>query len=73
MTNFTANEIEKEITSLLPTEKDRKLYLSLFLEALKKANSYGNNKWSAYCDKKQKVIYWSSVKVINVILAIDFI
>lgn len=49
MTNFTANEVEKEITSLLPTEEDRTLYLPLFLEALKKANSFSRNKWSAYC------------------------
>lgn len=52
MTNFTANEVE----NILPYEGRRKIYLSLFLEALKKANSYGNNKWGAYCDKKQKVI-----------------
>lgn len=33
---------------LLPNEKNRKICLSLFLEALIKANSFGSNKWGVY-------------------------
>ena len=33
---------------LLPNEKNRKICLSLFSEALNKANSFGSNKWGAY-------------------------
>lgn len=48
MTNFTVNEIEETINKLLPNREKRRICLSLFLEALKKANSYGSNKWGAY-------------------------
>lgn len=43
------NKVEEIITSLLPDEGHRKLCLSLFLQALNKANSFGSNKWGAYC------------------------
>lgn len=48
----STNKVERTITSLLPNEEDRKICLSLFLEALKKANSCGSNKWGAYCYKE---------------------
>lgn len=51
MANLTAYEVEETIKQLLPNEGDRKICLSFFLEALKKANSYGSNKWGAYCYK----------------------
>jgi hypothetical protein len=41
-------KVKKAITLLLPNEKTRKICLSLFLEALIKANSFGSNKWGAY-------------------------
>lgn len=62
MTNFTANEVEK----ILPDEERRKIYLSLFSEALKKANSYGNNKWGAYCEDKRVRLLVGSLIVFTI-------
>jgi len=42
------NKAKRFITSLLPNDEYRKICLSLFLEALNKANSHGSNKWGAY-------------------------
>ena len=43
------SQIEKTISSLLPDEEYRKVCLSLFVESLFKANTYGSDKWGAYC------------------------
>jgi len=47
------NQIKRKITELLPDEEQRKVCLSLFLEALNKAHSYGGNKWSVYYYNKR--------------------
>jgi len=44
-------KIEEVISSLLPDEEYRKICLSLFVQSLVKANSYGGNKWGAYYKK----------------------
>ena len=41
--------IEQIVSSLLPDEEHRKVCLSLFVESLLKANTYGSNKWGIYC------------------------
>lgn len=41
-------KIEKTISSLLPDEEYRKVCLSLFAEAIEKANSYGGEKWGVH-------------------------
>lgn len=46
--NPDINKAKNAITLLLPNEDKRKICLSLFLEALLKSNSFGNNKWGAY-------------------------
>ena len=42
------SKVKRFVTSLLPDERTRTIYLSMFLESLKQANSYGSNKWSVY-------------------------
>ena len=42
------SNVEKVINSLLPNEEIKKNCLSLFLKSIKKANSYGNDKWGVY-------------------------
>lgn len=42
------NKVKEAMISLFPNDEYRKTYLSLFFEALNKANSYGSNKWGAY-------------------------
>ena len=42
------NEVKKVINELLANEENRKKCLYLFLESLKKANSYGADKWGVY-------------------------
>ena len=49
MTNSETNKIEKAMSSLLPDEEYRKTCLSLFVESLLEASSYGRNKWGVYC------------------------
>lgn len=41
-------KVKNTITLLLPNTENRKMCLSLFLEALIKANSFGSNKWGTY-------------------------
>lgn len=41
-------QVQKIVTLLLPDEENRKMCLSLFAEALNKADSFGSNKWGAY-------------------------
>ncbi|AKB17052.1 HNH endonuclease [Methanosarcina sp. WWM596] len=48
MTGSDTDKTHDAMESLFPDGEYRKLILSLFLEALKKANSYGSNKWGAY-------------------------
>ena len=45
---YSTNKVEKAIKLLLPNEEDRKICLSLFLEAVNKANSFSSNKWSTH-------------------------
>lgn len=47
------HDIEIAITSLVPDEKIRKIYLSVFLESLIEAHSYGANKWGTYYSKER--------------------
>jgi len=49
MKNPDIRQIEQTISSLLPNEEYRKVCLSLFSESLLKANTYGSDKWGAYC------------------------
>lgn len=42
------SKVKRFVTSLLPDKRTRTIYLSMFLESLKQANSYGSNKWSVY-------------------------
>lgn len=42
------DKVEKTIKSLLPDKEHRMICLSLFLQALNEANSYGNNKWGVH-------------------------
>jgi hypothetical protein len=42
------SRVKRFVTSLLPDERIRTIYLSMFLESLKQANSHGSNKWSVY-------------------------
>lgn len=48
MTNSDIDELKEAMTPLFPNDEYRKICLRLFLEALNKANSCGNNKWGAY-------------------------
>lgn len=47
-TRSDISKIENEMARLLPDQEVRRLYLSLFLEALVEANSKGANKWGVY-------------------------
>lgn len=49
MKNPDIRQIEQTISSLLPNEEYRKVCLSLFAESLLKVNTYGSDKWGAYC------------------------
>ncbi|KAF5037046.1 HNH endonuclease [Methanoculleus sp. UBA430] len=49
MTHSNIAKIEETILSLLPDEDYRRACLSLFVESLLEANSYGRNKWGVYC------------------------
>ena len=49
MKNPDIRQIEHTISSLLPNEEYRRVCLSLFVESLLKANTYGSDKWGAYC------------------------
>ncbi|WP_214084211.1 HNH endonuclease [Methanoculleus sp.] len=49
MTHSNIAKIEETISSLLPDEDYRQACLSLFVESLLEANSYGCNKWGVYC------------------------
>ena len=42
------SKVEKVINFLLPNEEIKKKCLSLFLKSIKKASSYGNDKWGVY-------------------------
>lgn len=48
MTNPKTDRVEEIIKFLLPNEKSRKVCLSLFLQSLNEANSYGSNKWGVH-------------------------
>ncbi|MEG3057297.1 MAG: HNH endonuclease signature motif containing protein [Methanoculleus sp.] len=49
MKKLDRNQIERTISSFLPDEEYRKVCLSLFVDSLLEANSYGSKKWGAYC------------------------
>ena len=49
MKNPNIRQIEQTISPLLPDKGYRKVCLSLFVESLLKANTYGSDKWGAYC------------------------
>lgn len=48
MTSSNIDNVRGTVTSLLPNEEHRMIYLALFLQALNKANSYGSNKWGVH-------------------------
>jgi len=48
MTDTKNDKVEEAIKSLLPDEKFRKVCLSLFLQSINQANSYGSNKWGVH-------------------------
>jgi len=45
MKKLDRNQIERTISSFLPDEEYRKVCLSLFVDSLLEANSYGSKKW----------------------------
>ena len=49
MKKLDRNQIEQTISSLLPDDEYRKVCLSLFVESILEADSYGENKWGVYC------------------------
>ena len=49
MKKLDRNQIEQTILSLLPDDEYRKVCLSLFVESILEADSYGKNKWGVYC------------------------
>ncbi|MDX1521473.1 MAG: HNH endonuclease signature motif containing protein, partial [Anaerolineae bacterium] len=47
-------DIENAITSLIPDVKNRNLWLTVFLESLTEANTYGANKWGTYYSERDR-------------------
>lgn len=48
MIDSKTDKVEETIKSLLSDEEIRKVYLTLFLQALNEANSHGSNKWGTH-------------------------
>ena len=48
MTSFNIGKVKDIVTSLLPNEEYRMICLTLFLQALDKANSFGSSKWGVH-------------------------
>lgn len=65
------SQIEKTISSLLPDEEYRKVCLSLFVESLFKANTYGSDKWGAYCYSGGVRLLVGSLIVFTIHKAVD--
>jgi len=63
---LTVNEIEDIIKKLLSNKDERKICLSFFLEAIKKANSCGSNKWGVYCCKDKVRLLVGSLIVFTI-------
>ena len=53
------------INYCLTKKKEESVYL-YFLEALKKANSYGSNKWGVYCEDKRVRLLVGSLIVFTI-------
>lgn len=49
MKKLDRNQIEQTLSSLLPDDEYRKVCLSLFVESILEADSYGKSKWGVYC------------------------
>lgn len=48
ITDPGVDNVKESMISLFPNNEYRKIYLNLFLKALKKADSFGSNKWGVY-------------------------
>ena len=52
MNSYNEDEAKQIKCSLLPQEEKRKLCLEMFVEVVNHANSYGNDKWGTYYERK---------------------